>query len=103
MGAFSTPTPSSSAVARTRRRKLPDFLARRGSQVRGDAFFEPDLLRLRVDASDETIAVQERTDVPAPPPLVRRLVDFPDVVEVEDVAHEIAIPEQRIERPEEPD
>ena len=75
-----------------------------------DLAFEPDfpddehaVVDFRVDAAGERVAMEQRADVPAPLPLVRRFVDLPDVLESKCGLHELAIPHERIERPEDPD
>src|SRR3982751_6262365 len=56
-----------------------------------------------IDAADQLIAEEKRADIPAPFAQLRRLVDLPDVVEAEDVAYKVAIPDQRIEGTEDAD
>jgi hypothetical protein len=80
---------------------------RLGHQRHQLVIVEPELVHdelaafdLRVDPPDQAIAMQQRTDVPTPLPLRRGLVDLPHVIEVERVAHEVAVPQQRIERAE---
>src|SRR5947199_5724706 len=67
------------------------------------AHLQRSAIDVRVDPPDQLIAKQQRADVPAPDPLLRRFVDLPHVIEVEEVAHEVAVPEQWIERPEDAD
>src|SRR3989304_6150075 len=55
----------------------------------------------RLEPADEAIPEQDREDVVAPAPLGGRDVDLPDVVEVEELPQEIAVPAQRVERSEE--
>ena len=53
----------------------------------------------RIDAADQPVAIEEGTDIPAPTPLRGWFVHLPYVVEVEDQADQIAIPHERIQRP----
>src|SRR5688500_9065824 len=80
------------------------------ADINSDALFHPHLrddhgflLDARFEPSDEAVAMQRRADVPPPSPLRRGLVDLPDVLEIEDVPDQVAVPDQRIERPEDPD
>src|SRR5258708_5316104 len=46
--------------------------------------------------------MQQRADIPPPPPLRRGLIDLPNVLESEDVLHERTIPKEWVERSENP-
>src|SRR5690606_20836946 len=76
--------------------------------VEGDAGLLPELvddevpaLHVGLEAADEAALVEERADVVAPAALGGGLVDLPDVLEAEDVLGEAAVPDERVERPEE--
>ena len=56
-----------------------------------------------LEAAHQRVAAKERADVPAEAPQVRRPVDLPAVIEAERRADEGAIPDERVERSEEPD
>src|SRR6185295_6347080 len=46
------------------------------------------------EAPHQLASMEQRVDVPAPAPLLDRLVDLPDVIEVEQLRHQLAIPEE---------
>src|SRR6478672_1310741 len=55
-------------------------------------------LALQVGTPDDPVAPEERKDVVAELPLLRRLVDLDEVLEAENTLRERAIPEEVVER-----
>ena len=68
---------------------------------------DPECLRLAIDpwldSADKPVPEPDRQDVIAPSTLRGRDVDLPDVVEPEQQAQQLAVPDERIERREERD
>src|SRR5439155_11565532 len=86
----------------------PQCLAHRVDEAVGpprlEAFLPPDAEHLhplaravdpRLDPADEPIAEEDREYVVAPPALALRDIGLPDVVEVVQRAHEVAVPDER--------
>src|SRR5713226_9684883 len=62
---------------------------------------EDAFLQAHVHARDEAAAVENGQDIVAPFALFERFVDFPDIIELEDVPERLAVPQQAVERPQE--